>query len=160
MRREAVEKVGDFDESSASGQDWDLLLRFSRTCRFGYIDRALTVLRVLEDATHRVYLEKDKLFMLGVLRREARDFNRDPAVLAAARRGMAGLTKELAWFYMAAGRKSDAIDALVHGFRESHDAGLLLRAMALVLPVHVSEKMKRPSAKSKPHASVQPPFKP
>ncbi len=65
VRRKAVQRTGEFNEVSPSGQDWEFFLRLSRFACFGYIDRPLVLLRVLGDATHRVNAERDKLFHLA-----------------------------------------------------------------------------------------------
>ncbi len=147
IRREAVEKTGKFNEGSPSGNDWEFFLRMSRFACFGYIDRPLAVVRVLGDATHRVHAERDKLFMLEVLRQEASHLNSDSEALAAARSGMADLTKHLAWHYLALNRRANAFRALLRSFFETRDAGLLLRAVALALPSGLRERIKRSLAR-------------
>jgi glycosyltransferase involved in cell wall biosynthesis len=134
IRREAVQQTGEFNEASPSGQDWEFFLRLSRFACFGYIDRPLAVVRVLGDATHRVNAERDKLFLLEVLRQETGHLEADPEALAAARRGIADLTKHLAWHYLAANRRAPAQAALFRGFLKTGDLGLLLGAAALCLP--------------------------
>jgi len=134
VRRKAVQRTGEFNEVSPSGQDWEFFLRLSRFACFGYIDRPLVLLRVLGDATHRVNAERDKLFLLEVLRQEAAHLEADPEALAAARRGIADLTKHLAWHYLATNRRADAFKALFQGFCGTREMGLLLRAMAIWMP--------------------------
>lgn len=143
LRREAVENIGKFDESRPAGSDWEFLIRFARKWRFGYIDRPLAVLRVLEDATHRLHAERDKLMMIGLLRSERERLKHDPEALAAIRWGIADLTKHLAWHYLALGRKRDAARALIRGFWETHYGGLLLRAIAACLPQNVRFRLKQ-----------------
>lgn len=143
IRREAVQETGKFNEASPSGNDWEFFLRMSRFGRFGYIDRPLVVVRVLGDATHRLNTERDKLFLLEVLRQEASDLSGDPEALAVARLGMVDVTKHLAWHYLALNRRADAFRALLRGFWETTDVGLLLRAMALRLPDGLRKQIKR-----------------
>jgi glycosyltransferase involved in cell wall biosynthesis len=40
-RKEALERVGGFDEALPRNQDWDLFLRLAMTCRGIYVDRVL-----------------------------------------------------------------------------------------------------------------------
>jgi len=42
MRRECINKVGNFDESIFTPADWDLMIRISEKYRVGYIDEPLT----------------------------------------------------------------------------------------------------------------------
>jgi len=41
LRRECVERVGNFDESLAVAEDWDLWIRIARTFKIGYVSRTL-----------------------------------------------------------------------------------------------------------------------
>jgi glycosyltransferase involved in cell wall biosynthesis len=156
IRREAVQRTGEFNEASPSGQDWEFFLRLSRFACFGYIDRPLSVVRVLGDATHRLNAERDHLFLLEVLRREATLLNADPEALAAARRGIADLTKHLAWHYLATNRRADAFKGLFQGFCGTREMGLLLRAMAIWMPDSMQGRLRTYSTKCARRESARP----
>ena len=59
LRHDCVLKVGSFEESWKSGEDWEFILRFVRTNALGYIDRALTVQRIMPDSTLIQYQKLD-----------------------------------------------------------------------------------------------------
>ena len=143
MRRKAVDQVGHFDESWPSGSDWEFLLRFSRVFRFGYIDQRLAVLRVQEDATHRVHGMTDKPLMLNLLQTEMRRVRNDGEAVVAARWGFSDLTKHLAWGYLANDQKWSAAKTFLRGFRQTGEVGLLLRALLAYLPKNLRVAVKR-----------------
>jgi glycosyltransferase involved in cell wall biosynthesis len=132
MRREALERAGRFDESWSSSEDWEFLLRFARTGRFGYIDRPLAVIRISLDSLHRVDKEWGALAMLRLLSRE-KSSGQDRATRASARRGISTLVKHLSWYYLESGRRAAAAAVYVRGFLGTGDGSLLLRAAAAVL---------------------------
>lgn len=133
IRRDVIERAGRFDESWASAEDWEFLLRVARIGRFGYLDRALAVIRIYPDSLHRAGKEADHRAMLHLLWQETRRAP-DRATRAAARRGISGLVKHLSRYYLASGRRLDACGACVRGFVQTWDGGLLLRAAAVALP--------------------------
>jgi hypothetical protein len=120
IRREALDRVGvPFQELWPSGTDWDLFLRLSRSSRFGYIHEVMATQRRTGDATHRKYLEQDKVFLLTVLRREEALVGLDRAAVAAVNRGIAGLYNSLSWHYLQSGRPGKALLFYLKGFRET-----------------------------------------
>ena len=143
LRREALTKVGNFDESWPSGNDWDFLLRLSKFARFGYIDRPLAVIRVQDDATHRIHVVRDHMLLLDLLRREREGLGEDSEARAAVRRGITNLTKHLAWHYLGSGQRSEAARTFIQGFAETGDWGLLPRAVGAYFPMGIRSWTKR-----------------
>jgi len=133
IRRTSALSTPLFDESWPSGNDWKFLLDFSRQFRFGYIDRALAVLRIQDDATHRVHRVGDLTRIIEMLRTEIDRLSDDREVVEAAHWGISDLTKHLSWYYLEKGEHLRATAALLRGFRYTFDAGLLPRALAATL---------------------------
>lgn len=50
VRRDYVQKVGEFDESLHGGEDWDWALRLARTCQIGFL-REISVFWRIHDAS-------------------------------------------------------------------------------------------------------------
>jgi PST family polysaccharide transporter len=134
IRREALNRVGvPFAESWPSGTDWDLFLRLSRFSCFGYIHEVMATQRRSGDATHRKYLQQDKLFLLTVLRREQALARSDRAAVAAVNRGIAGLYNSLAWYYLQSGHPRKALTCYLTGFAETWHPMLAKKFAAGVL---------------------------
>jgi len=134
VRKAALCAIEPFNESWPSGSDWELLLRFSKRFRFGYIDEPLAVLRVQSDATHRLYAVADKSNVLKMLRAEAA-IAPDREVRHAALAGCWETARQLSWEYLKRGKRLNAAAALVRGFFITGSCGLLARAaFALVRP--------------------------
>jgi glycosyltransferase involved in cell wall biosynthesis len=143
FRREALLKTNLFDESWPSGNDWKLLLEFSKTFRFGYIDRPLAVLRVQEDATHWRHVVRDKTLTMEMLRGEAKSDPDDKEAVEAARWGISNMSQHLSWHYLGHGQRKEAARALLHGFRETHNFGLLARAILALFPSSIRGEVQR-----------------
>jgi glycosyltransferase involved in cell wall biosynthesis len=133
LRRAAFDKAGRFDESWSSSEDWEFLLRFARAHRFGYVDRAMAVLRVGSDSLHRTDQPRGETGMIRLLTRERRLASQDPEARAAAQRGLVRRVKHFAWYYADAGRRWDAAAVFVRGFLVTLAPGLLGRAIAVLL---------------------------
>jgi glycosyltransferase involved in cell wall biosynthesis len=143
FRKEALLTTNLFDESRPCGSDWKLLLEFSKTFRFGYIDRPLAVLRVQMDAIHRRNLVRDKMLTIEMLRDEVRRTPEDNEVVEAARWGISNMSQHLSWHYLAQGQRKEAAKALLHGFRETHNFGLLARAAFALFPSSIRGPINR-----------------
>lgn len=143
FRREALLKTSLFDESWPSGNDWKLLLEFSKTFRFGYIDRPLAVLRIQGDATHWRHMVRDKMLTIEMLRNEMRGSREDKAAVNSACWGISNLSKHLSWYYLGQRQRGAAARALFQGFGYTHDFGLLARAFIALLPGRVRTGAKR-----------------
>ena len=135
IRRAVVERHGAFDATWTTCEDWEFFLRLARTERFGYIDRPLVVLRVLKDANHRRKYLRGRAAMLALFQRERALCAGDSEALAALRRGLAHLRKQILWVYEQEGRTGAALGCCLRGFIEAHDPAFLLRAAALPVPL-------------------------
>jgi glycosyltransferase involved in cell wall biosynthesis len=133
IRRTSALSTPLFDESWPSGNDWKFLLDFSRQFRFGYIDRALAVIRVQGDAIHRLHFARDKMLLIEMLSAEMNRLSDDREAVEAARWGISHLTKHLSWYYLEKGEHLRAAATLLRGFRHTFDVGLLSRALAATL---------------------------
>jgi glycosyltransferase involved in cell wall biosynthesis len=143
-RRAVFDRVGMFDEAWPSGTDWDLFLRFSRVASFGYIDEVLAIQRRTSDATHQVFREKDKLFLLSLFLKEKAALAGDHNAIRSVNRGISGLYNSLAWTYLEAGRKQAALSTYYRGFRETLRPMLLKKLASAVLRV-ARDGVSRPS---------------
>jgi glycosyltransferase involved in cell wall biosynthesis len=149
VRRELYDKAGLFNEAWPSGTDWDLFLRFSKVASFGYIDLPLSIQRWSADATHRKYLEQDKVFLLGVCREEKKKLKNDREGLRAVNRQILGHCSNLGYLYLYSGRRRKSVSTYLRGFRETGDLGMLMRAGTALLPISFRDLLKR-SVKSRP----------
>jgi glycosyltransferase involved in cell wall biosynthesis len=134
LRRTAFERAGAFDEMWSSSEDWEFLLRFAREHRIGYIDRPLTVLRVGADSLHRLDQARGERAMIRLLRRERALLCGDREALAAVERGLVSRVKHFGWHYVDVGRRRAAAAVFLRGFMVTLQAGLLVRAVAVLLP--------------------------
>jgi len=73
LRRGCIEKVGGFDESLPSCEDWDLWLRISRFFAFDYVARPLVKIRIHERNMHKntERMVKGKLALMDKVFRES-----------------------------------------------------------------------------------------
>ena len=132
VRRRLLESVGGFDEAWSSSEDWELLLRLAQVTPFGYIDRALAVIRVSPDSLHRVEQARGDQQMLKLLAAHRRA-STDPDVRAAAGRGICGRARHLWWHELDAGRRAAAAAACLRWGLTLPSAELLLRAAAALV---------------------------
>ena len=135
LKRRVFETAGWFDSQCRSGEDWELLLRVSPFATFGYIDQALAIQRWSPDATHRRYLEQDKLFLLGTALEHKGRLSGQTEALKAVNRAILDHCSNLGCFYMNSGQRSRAIAKYVQGFRETGAVIMLLRAASVLLPL-------------------------
>lgn len=142
IRREMFAKAGVFDESWPSGTDWDLFLRFSRSACFGYVGSPLVIQRRTADATHLKFREKDKLFLLGVFRKEKATLQNDPEALAAVNRGIASHCNNLAGDYLYSRQRKKSFAVYVEGFKETRKPMMLMRAASIFLPIRVRDLIR------------------
>lgn len=142
VKREIFERFGGFDEAWPSGTDWDILLRFSRSARFGYIDLPLVVQRRTIDATHELFREKDQLFLLDVFLKEKRNLKNDREALAAVDRAICSRYKNLGYHYANSGQLKKAIGIYLRGYEETRDPTMILRALSGCLPTSLRDLLK------------------
>ncbi|MFZ0211456.1 MAG: hypothetical protein WAL55_01995, partial [Candidatus Acidiferrales bacterium] len=143
FRRKALLSTSLFDETWPSGNDWKLLIEFSRKYRFGYRDRTLAVVRVQADATHWRHMVRDKMLTIQMLMGEIRESSGDKETIASARWGISNLSKHLSWYYLGQRRRGAAARALFQGFGYTRDFGLLTRGLVALLPTSIRVGAKR-----------------
>jgi glycosyltransferase involved in cell wall biosynthesis len=133
LRRRAFERVGGFDETWSSSEDWEFLLRLSRHHRFAYIDRPLAVLCISPDSLHILDQTRGETAMIELLSRERRAVAGDRPARAAVRRGLVARTKHFGWHCLDLGRRGRACAVFLRGFLLTGHLGLLARAAAVWL---------------------------
>jgi hypothetical protein len=134
LRRAAFERVGGFDEHWTSSEDWELLLRLSRTHRFAYVDLPLTVLFISPDSLHLVDQSRGEAAMVRLLCRERDRLAGDAEAQAAVRRGLITRLKHFGWHHLDHGRHARACQVYLQGFLLTGDVGMLARAASAWLP--------------------------
>jgi glycosyltransferase involved in cell wall biosynthesis len=142
VRRELYERFGGFDEAWPSGTDWDILLRFSREARFGYIHQPLVIQRRTSDATHELFREKDQLFLLDVFQREKACLQNDREALSAVNRAISTRCRNLGHDYARSGQLKNSFAIYRRGYEDTGDPALLLRAFSLCLPAPLKQLVK------------------
>ena len=143
LRRDVFPEVGLFNEAWRSGEDWEFLLRLSRSACFGYIDETLAILRRTPDATHRKYWEQDKAFLLSLFRREKAALAHDERAIQAVNRGISSHCTNLGGRYLEAGRRKDSVSVYLQGYRETGELMMLLRALSTVFPLRLRSMVRR-----------------
>jgi hypothetical protein len=134
LRRTAFDRVGGFDETWSSSEDWEFLLRLARAHRFAYLDRPLAVLFISPDSLHVVDQSRGEAAMIRLLRRERLGLADDAEALAAVRRGLVSRIRHFAWHHVDRGRRVPAFRIFLQGFALTGDPGLLARALAVWMP--------------------------
>jgi glycosyltransferase involved in cell wall biosynthesis len=142
VKREMFERAGNFDEAWPSGTDWDLFLRFSHIACFGYINIPLVIQRRTSDATHQIFAEEDKVFLLSVFLKEKAKLERDQEALFAVNRGISSHIQNLASNYLESGQRKKSAATDVQGFKETGESMMLIRAASAVMPAKVREIIK------------------
>ena len=121
VRKECVKKVGSFDESLPSCEDWDLWLRIARYFPFDYIAKPLVKIRIHEKNMH-----KDVERMVrGKLALMEKVFREDSLELAPLR------SAAFATIYLTVSRQYMDIGLHTKGFRFMSKAFLLKPFMVL-----------------------------
>lgn len=143
IRRSILNEFGGYNESWCSGEDWELYLRISKHYGFGYIDRELTTMRVLNDSTLSKFQEEDKSSLLKLAATEKKSLRRDREALEAANRAISRHCKDLGWIYLHSGRRMKSIATYVRGFVETGRVALILRAILAMLPLALTTSLKK-----------------
>src|ERR1039457_2486221 len=99
IRRESLHDCAKFREDWQSGEDWEFLLRFTRTHRLGFIDRPLVIMRPMADSTLARYRTADALFLRDLFIREKQALRGDREARLAVRRAISALSSHLAYCY-------------------------------------------------------------
>lgn len=134
LRTDRVKKVGYFDETWRAGEDWEFILRFVKTNTMVYHDVPLTTMRTLPDSTLSRWKAEDAAHLLNRFIQEKRELKGDAIATQAVRRGIAAQSRELGHQYFHAARRREAFKAFRRGYSESHDIGLLIRALGAAFP--------------------------
>ena len=134
FRKGLYTDFGGFEEDWPSGADYELFVRYARSARFAYLDRALAVGRIQHDSTHINAREQDCRFNILFLTREKSLLAGDHQALAAVNRGLSAKYRELGGNYIGAGRRRAAATTFARGFTETRDPDLALRAAGALLP--------------------------
>jgi len=143
IRREVIDRVGFFKEAWRSGEDWELFLRMSRSCDFGFIDEVLVTQRVGADSTFLKFAEQDKQFLLDLFLAEKAALLNDPAGTEAVNRGIAMCCRELGLRHLLAGRRGQSAAAYWRGFLQTRRLPMLLRLASVAMPVGVRQRLRR-----------------
>jgi glycosyltransferase involved in cell wall biosynthesis len=143
VRRGVFDKVGVFDESARSGEDWEFLLRLARVSSFGYINQPLAEMNWTPDSTYHRFWVNDKTFLVGVFQRERERLRQDTEALNAARRGLFWHFKSLGYYYVEMGRFGDAARTYLQGFKATHYPEFVFQAGAAFIPVDLRRAVLR-----------------
>jgi hypothetical protein len=120
-------------------------LRFSRHAAFGYLDERLVIQRRTSDATHQVFPEKDKIFLIKALKRQKSQLlaDKDKEAVAAINRGILKHYDHLGYYYLHSHRRTETIATYLKGFKEVGRAAMALRAAFACLPDSVADQIRR-----------------
>jgi glycosyltransferase involved in cell wall biosynthesis len=143
IRRDVLDEFSGYDESWCSGEDWELYLRISKRYGFGYVNRKLAIMRVLNDSTLSRFQEEDKSSLLQLALSEKKGLRRDREALKAANRAISGHCKDLGWIYLHSGRRMKSISTYARGFAETGHVPLIMRAVLALMPLSVTAGVKK-----------------
>ena len=155
VRAVALRRAGWFNEDWRAGSDWEYLIRLSRVCRFGYIDERLAVLRLQDDATHRLYRVENLAMQLALYKQELLQLKEDMEATDALNWSYCAISKHLARTYLASGQQSEAAKAYARAFRETGNTGMLARALFAYLPPGVRDSFKKLTGKAAAEGPAQ-----
>jgi len=157
IRRAVFERVGGFDTTWRSWEDWELFLRLAAAnARFAYVDRPLATVIISSDSLHVVDSVRGQRTMLQLLREQRTRVRSDRAASAAVRRGMRRLRLRMGWHHLDHGRRIAAAANFLAGFVEMGDVGLLVRGIAaVVLPRRGARAPRRPASAGSQRADVR-----
>lgn len=156
VRVGTLQRAGWFNEDWRAGSDWEYLIRLSRVCRFGYLDERLAVLRLQDDATHRLYRVESLAMQLALYKQELLQLKEDMEATDAVNWSYCAISKHLASTYLASGKQSEAARAYARAFRETGNTGMLARALFAYLPPGVRDSFKKLRGKTKTETIAQP----
>ncbi|MBR0830173.1 glycosyltransferase [Bradyrhizobium manausense] len=143
IRRAVLDEFRGYDESWCSGEDWELYLRISKHYGFGYVNRKLAVMRVLDDSTLSKFQEEDKSSLLQLAVSEKKGLRRDREALEAANRAIARHCKDLGGIYLHSGRRMKSISTYARGFAETGHVPLIMRAGVALMPLSLTAGLKK-----------------
>jgi glycosyltransferase involved in cell wall biosynthesis len=143
VRRDVFDKVGLFDETTRSGEDWEFLLRLARVSSFGFINRPLAEMNWTPDSTYHRFWLSDKTFLVGVFKRERERLRQDLEAFNAARRGLVHHFKSLGFYYVEAGKSREAANVYLQGFQATHQPEMIFQAGAAFVPLEFRRSVMR-----------------
>ena len=135
LRRSTLEELGGFDERMRIMEDWELLLRLARKRGIGYINRALTVMRLSRDSLHLSDPQRTLDYGLAGMSRERKLLRAgDNEALAASAQGINWICTFVSYQHQGRGEARAAIRASLRGWLITREPWLLIRAASLLLP--------------------------
>lgn len=135
VRRDAFNAAGRFDVTWRSWEDYEFFLRLAGIGAIGFVDQALTVLRIGADALHRTDAEHGRLRMIRRLIRERAKLASDAEAVQAIDRGIVTQCRHLEWHYRTLQRRPLAAALIcMRGFGWTRSAEMLWKAPAALLP--------------------------
>ncbi|GLR97792.1 MULTISPECIES: glycosyltransferase family 2 protein [Bradyrhizobium] len=143
IRRDVLATLGGYKESWRSGEDWELYLRISKHFGFGYVNRKLATMRVLDDSTLSRFQEEDKSSLLQMVLGEKKALRRDHEARHAANRAISRHHKELGWIYLHSGRRIKSISTYLRGFAETGHLPLMMRSVLAFMPLGLATGLKK-----------------
>ncbi len=156
VRFSTLQQAGRFNEDWRAGSDWEFLIRLARVCRFGYIDEPLAVLRLQTDATHRVYRVENLTMKLALYKQELLQLKEDMEAAEAVKWSYCNLSRHLAWAHQARGNDDQAAKAYAQAFWQTHNAGMLARALFNYLPPRMRKGLKKLAGDNETGPAVSP----
>jgi len=142
VSKHVFERVGGFDESYRSGEDWEFFLRLTRVEQCGYIDRPLAVVRRSQDSLHRSTLESSLKGTVSLLSKYRKELKNDQAALARLRISTKNMAIKLYRHYLGNGQRFHAFKTCLYGYKETRDTEMLLRAIAICMPAKTLNRVK------------------
>lgn len=152
LRRQAFQQTGGFNEAWTSFEDWEFFLRFARGHRVGYIPASLATIRMSADSLHLIDAKQGRSAMAQLLAEERRRLKGDPEAVAAATRGLARLSRRLAWYHEEAGHRGLAVLACLRGYRQTGDLGLVLCAAFNAMPYPLQRLVRSARGRTAPRS--------
>jgi glycosyltransferase involved in cell wall biosynthesis len=115
FRREALVGLGPYDESLATGEDYDLFLRLSRQFEIAYLDEALYICREhAASQMRRTPPAEQRRMLMRALGKQFDDPSLPPRLRAVRPRALANVHREIARQYLSAGQPRSAVAELAH----------------------------------------------
>jgi glycosyltransferase involved in cell wall biosynthesis len=143
IRRNVVDALGGYNESWSSGEDWELYLRIAKHYEFGYLNRKLAIMRVLDDSTLSKFLEEDKSSLLQLVVSEKKALRGDREALQAANRAISRHHKDLGWIYLHSGRRIKSVSTYAQGFARTGHVPLIIRTALALMPLSLNAGLKK-----------------
>jgi glycosyltransferase involved in cell wall biosynthesis len=134
FRREVLDSSWKFDETWRSGEDWELLLRFTRAHCLGFIDRPLVFQRYVQDSTFYQYQKADARSLLGLFIREKSFVRGDKDALRALKKAITGYAQWLGNRCREDKEFVESAKVFLTAFRETRNPWFLAKTAAIAIP--------------------------